>query len=76
MADSAAGARPMPGRDPSVLTDAAWARIRRHAEGHTSDDPTIGVCWDADRLDLGRVGMRPRARYMSTAAGRKLAGDR
>lgn len=27
-----------------------------HAEGETSDDPTIGACWDADRLDLSRVG--------------------
>ena len=30
-------------------------------EGHTyggeSDEPTIGTCWDADRLDLPRVGI-------------------
>lgn len=31
---------------------------------------TIGACWDADRLDLGRVGIRPDARYMSTEYGK------
>jgi uncharacterized protein len=27
-----------------------------HTHGRTSNDPTIGVCWDADRLDLRRFG--------------------
>ena len=44
----------------------------RHDRGKTTDDPTIGACWDADRLDLGRVGIEPDARLLSTAAGRKL----
>ncbi|HSN56532.1 MAG TPA: hypothetical protein VLT32_17825 [Candidatus Sulfomarinibacteraceae bacterium] len=47
--------------------------IRHHTAGLTSTDPTIGTCWDADRLDLGRVGMRPRERFMSTWAGRRRA---
>jgi uncharacterized protein len=47
--------------------------IRYHTAGQTSADPTIGTCWDADRLDLGRVGMRPRERFMSTWAGRRRA---
>jgi uncharacterized protein len=41
-----------------------------HADGSVSDDPTIGVCWDADRLDLPRVGVTPDPRLMSTRAGR------
>lgn len=45
--------------------------IRHHTDGRTSSDPTIGTCWDADRLDLGRAGIRPRAAFMSTEAGRK-----
>ncbi|HXV13085.1 MAG TPA: hypothetical protein VEC56_02670 [Candidatus Krumholzibacteria bacterium] len=45
----------------------------RHTDGETSDDPTVGACWDADRLDLGRVGIVPSADYMSTAVGRELA---
>ncbi|MFA6294483.1 MAG: hypothetical protein WC637_22015, partial [Victivallales bacterium] len=32
---------------------------RHHTDGKCSDDPTIGTCWDADRLDLGRVGIIP-----------------
>ena len=47
--------------------------IRHHTDGATSTDPTIGTCWDADRLDLGRVGKRPEARFMSTGAGKQAA---
>jgi uncharacterized protein len=39
-----------------------------HAYGRTSRDPTVGVCWDADRLDLWRLGTRPHPRYLSTSA--------
>jgi uncharacterized protein len=49
--------------------------IRHHTGGQISDDPTIGACWDADRLDIGRVGIIPRERYMSTAAGRRRVSD-
>jgi uncharacterized protein len=44
-----------------------------HTDGLHHDDPTIGTCWDADRLDLGRVGLQPDARFMSTAFGREIA---
>ena len=37
-----------------------------HEKGRVSDDPTVGVCWDSDRLDLGRVGIKPKARLLST----------
>ncbi len=39
-----------------------------HADGLTSDDPTIGACWDADRLNLWRVGITPAHRLLSTVA--------
>jgi uncharacterized protein len=42
-----------------------------HTDGLTSADPTIGACWDADRLDLPRVGITPVAALMSTDAGRR-----
>lgn len=45
-----------------------------HDRGRTSDDPTVGVCWDADRLDLTRCGMVPDPAYFSTAEGRRRAG--
>jgi len=47
--------------------------IRHHTGGQISDDPTIGTCWDADRLDIGRVGIIPHERYMSTEPGRRRA---
>jgi len=39
--------------------------------GVTSDDPTIQVCWDADRLDLGRVQIRPHTDYLQTWKARE-----
>jgi len=47
--------------------------IRHHTDGNTSEDPTIGACWDSDRLDLGRVGLIPSDRFMSTQAGKEIA---
>jgi uncharacterized protein len=47
-----------------------------HTHGELSDEPTIGTCWDADRLDLWRVGTKPHVSYMSTEFGRELAGGR
>ena len=41
-----------------------------HTDGFVSDDPTVGICWDADRLDLPRVGIRPDAGLLSTVAAR------
>ena len=42
-----------------------------HAKGLTSEDPTVGACWDADRLDLGRVGVVPSPQFMSTAIAKR-----
>lgn len=44
-----------------------------HHQGRVSQEPTIGTCWDADRLDLPRVGIRPHQSRMSTAEGQRLA---
>ena len=41
-----------------------------HANGKTSDDPTVGACWDADRLDLPRVGVTPDPDLFSTERAR------
>lgn len=53
--------------------DLLTAACDEHTDGHVSDDPTIGCCWDADRLDLPRVGIRPEAWLLSTAAARERA---
>jgi uncharacterized protein len=44
--------------------------IRYHNDGLISDCPTIGTCWDADRLDLPRVGIIPDPKLLSTQAAR------
>jgi uncharacterized protein len=46
---------------------------RWHTHGQVSSDPTIGACWDADRLDLPRVGIIPNPDLMSTEAGKRFA---
>lgn len=33
-----------------------------HSDGLREAHPTVQTCWDADRLDLGRVGVRPDPR--------------
>lgn len=62
---------------PFGLPDASFAllldALRGHADGLVSDEPTIGACWDADRLDLGRVGISPDPGMMCTAPGREAA---
>jgi uncharacterized protein len=44
---------------------------RDHAGGATSAEPTIAACWDADRLNLWRVGFVPSPALLSTAAARE-----
>ena len=44
---------------------------RGHSDGHLTGDVTVLTCWDADRLDLGRVGVRPRAERLCTEAARE-----
>lgn len=41
-----------------------------HARGQTESHVTVQTCWDADRLDLGRVGIRPRPDRLCTEAAR------
>lgn len=44
-----------------------------HSYHELSKDPTIGTCWDADRLDLGRYGIYPKGEYFSTQAAKDPA---
>jgi uncharacterized protein len=44
---------------------------RLHTDGRTRDDITVQVCWDSDRLDLGRAGIVPKTRFLCTEAARQ-----
>lgn len=41
-----------------------------HTDGGTTADITIQTCWDADRLDLGRVGICPHPSKLCTGAAK------
>lgn len=49
------------------------AAIADHAHGATSPDPTVAACWDADRLDLIRVGTVPDPKFLSTPTAERRA---
>ncbi len=47
--------------------------IAHHSDGLTEAHVTIQTCWDADRLDLGRIGIRPRPERLCTATAKDPA---
>jgi hypothetical protein len=61
---SAAAARPL-------TLEEQGSPYAHHTEGETSQDSSIGACWDSDRLNLWRVGHEPDPRYLSTATARR-----
>lgn len=42
-----------------------------HNNGKISDDPTISICWDADRLNLWRVGIVPQSKFLSSSIAKR-----
>lgn len=50
--------------------DTLYRALELHNRGQTTDDPTIGACWDADRLDLVRLGVKPDAKFLSTSGAK------
>ena len=57
---------------PAQLDKLCYA-MKHHSGGDVSIDSTIQTCWDADRLDLGRVGIMPAAAYLSEEASLYIA---
>lgn len=57
------------------LSDSRFALLERACSGHTDErthaDITIATCWDADRLDLGRIGMTPEPDLLCTDVARQ-----
>jgi len=43
-----------------------------HTDGLLDGDPTVQTCWDADRLDLARAGIRPTPERLCTPAAQAL----
>lgn len=63
------------GADPLGLSDGQLDLLATACHDHTrapgSDDPTLAVCFDADRLTLWRVGITPDPAFLSTEPGRR-----
>ena len=51
--------------------DLLYAACVGHTDGGTDGDVTIRTCWDSDRLDLGRVGIRPEPKRLCTPAAKR-----
>ena len=56
----------------SFQLDVLCHAMTHHSDGLVNADPTIQTCWDADRLDLGRVGIKPAAKYLSPVAAQHI----
>ena len=48
---------------------------RLHSVRYKTGNPTIDACFDADRLDLGRIGIIPDPDRMATEKGRQIATE-
>lgn len=46
--------------------DLLYEACVRHTDGKTEGDVTLQTCWDADRLDLGRVWIWPHPNHLCT----------
>ena len=59
------------------LTDDQFDSLYKACAGHTgglnASNNTIATCWDADRLDLGRVGILPDPDLLFTDEAKRLA---
>jgi uncharacterized protein len=53
--------------------DLLYQACRDHTDGTTGADITVQTCWDADRLDLGRVRIDLDRKYLCTEAARDPA---
>ena len=65
------------GHEPLGLTVDELAALahamREHDRGRVTRDALVGACWDADRLDLPRVGITTNPEFLSTETGRMAA---
>jgi uncharacterized protein len=46
--------------------------MEHHTHGRVDGPLTAQVCWDADRLDLSRLGIRPRRELLCTDPARRV----
>jgi uncharacterized protein len=54
------------------LFDLLYEACADHTDHILNDDPTIATCWDADRLDLKRIGIQPDISYLNTEIAKSI----
>jgi uncharacterized protein len=54
--------------------DLLFHACRLHTDGLIDGNPTLQACWDADRLDLARVGVMPKPQRLCTDTAGELLG--
>jgi uncharacterized protein len=68
------------GRGTLGIDAAQWVLLERamrfHTNGTDPGDVTVSVCWDADRLDIGRVGMPVLARFLFNHEAIRIAREK
>jgi len=61
------------------LTAEQLAMLCRACSGHTfgrkSACATVATCWDADRLDIGRVGIVPDSMFLFSDEAKRIADE-
>ena len=59
------------------ISDSQIDQLYRACAGHTGgrkpSDVTIATCWDADRLDIGRVGIDVNPAYLFSDEAKRIA---
>ena len=53
------------------LGDLVYA-CQTHTGGRKAPKQRIALCWDADRLDIGRVGIVPQTRFFHSQTARQM----
>ena len=61
--------------DSFVLDKTLCKACELHTVCHCTGNPTIDACFDADRLDLMRVGITPDPERMATERGKFYAAN-
>ena len=59
------------------LNESQFKQLTKACEGHTDGERpkcmTINTCWDADRLDIGRVGIIPKSEFLHSTEAKRIA---
>ena len=58
---------------PAIELDWLVEACHGHSDGRQHAPLAVQICWDADRLDLGRVGIRPDPMRLCTEAAKDPA---